>query len=84
MMTDLPARITPAEFADLLDQLSGLTEASPLEQQITWHERKALLLSRLADRLDTAEAHLVASGAWHYVGRLARQRDLPARTEVTR
>ena len=75
MMTDQPARITPGEIATLLDQASGLTDASPLGERISFHERKAYLLSRLAARLDTTEAHQVAANAWHHVGKLARQRD---------
>jgi hypothetical protein len=81
MVTDQPARITPGEIAALLDQASGLTEASPLGERITFCERKAYLLSRLAAVFGTAEAHLVAADAWHHVGMLARQRDW---TEVGR
>ena len=47
-MTDQPARVTPAEISALLDQARGLTPQSPLADQIAFHERKALLLSRLA------------------------------------
>ncbi len=74
-MTDQPARVTPAEISALLDQARGLTRESPLADQITYHERKALLLSRIAATLDTPEAHRVAADAWQYVGQLARQRD---------
>jgi hypothetical protein len=74
-MTDQPARVTPAEISDLLDQARALTRESSLVDQITFHERKALLLSRIAAHLDTSEAHRVAADAWHYAGQLARQRD---------
>ncbi len=75
-MTDQPARITPAEISALLDQARRLITASgSLDEQISYHERKAYLLSRIAATLDTAEAHAVAADAWHYVGDLARQRD---------
>ena len=80
-MTGQPARVTPGEISALLDQARGLTSASPLADQIAYHERKALLLSRIASTLDTPEAHQVAADAWHYVGQLARQR---AREEVSR
>jgi hypothetical protein len=80
MMTDQPARITLGEISDLLDQARRLAPDAPLADQITFHERKAYLLSRLAAHLDTAEAHHVAAEAWHYVGMLARHRD---REEVT-
>ena len=74
-MTDQPARVTPAEISALLDQARKLTPASSLADQVAYHERKAYLLSLIAARLDTAEAHRVAADAWHYVGQLARQRD---------
>jgi hypothetical protein len=80
-MTDQPARITPGEIAALLDQARRLAPDAPLADQIAYHERKALLLSRIAARLDTAEAHRVAADAWHFVGLLARLRD---QEEVTR
>ena len=67
-MTDQPTRVTPAEISALLDQARGLTCESPLADQIAYHERKALLLSRIAATLDTPEAHRVADDAWHYVG----------------
>jgi hypothetical protein len=74
-MTDQPARVTPAEISALLDQARALTRDAALADQIAYHERKALLLSRIAASLDTPEAHQVAADAWHYVGTLARQRD---------
>ncbi len=75
IMTDQPSRVTPAEISALLDQARELTPDAPLDEQISYHERKAHLLSRIAASLDTAEAHAVAADAWHYVGDLARQRD---------
>ena len=75
IMTDQPARISPGEISALLDQARSLTPDTPLEERISYHERKAHLLSRIAASLDTAEAHAVAADAWHYVGDLARQRD---------
>lgn len=76
-MTDQPARVTPAEISHLLDQATRLMrEGGSLDEQITYHERKAHLLSRIAADLDTVEAHEVAAQAWHYVGQLARRRDI--------
>ena len=75
-MNDQPSRVTPAEISALLDQARRLSaEGASLADQIAYHERKALLLSRVAATLDTPEAHQVAAEAWHYVGTLARQRD---------
>jgi len=75
IMTDQPARVSPAEISAFLDQLRVITPDTPLEERIRFFERKADLLSRVAADLDTAQAHQVAADAWHYVGTLARQRD---------
>jgi len=77
-MTDQPARVTPGEISALLDQARQvISGGASLEEQIAYHERKALLLSRCAADLDTAEAHQVAAEAWHYVRTLAVRRDAP-------
>jgi hypothetical protein len=74
MMTDQPSRVTPGEISALLDQARNLPADAPLDEQIAYHENKALLLSRIAADLDTAEAYLVAADAWHCVrGLAARQ-----------
>jgi hypothetical protein len=76
MMTDQPSRVTPAEISALLDQARRLrAEGGSLADQIAYHERKACLLSRIADHLDTPEARQVAADAWHYLRTLTRQRD---------
>ncbi len=81
-MTDQPARVTPAEISELLDQATRLSrQGGSLADQIAYHERKASLLTAIAAELDTAEAHEVAAQAWHYVGTLARSLD--AAQEVT-
>ena len=82
MMTDQPSRVTPAEISDLLDQARQLGPGTSLADQITYHERKAHLLSRIAANLDTADAHLVAADAWHYVRTLAARRDQDIPAEV--
>ena len=74
-MTDQPSRVTPGEISALLDHARQLTPDTPLDEQITYHQRKASLLSRVAADLDTAEARLVAAEAWHYVSTLATRRD---------
>jgi hypothetical protein len=75
-MTDQPARVTPGEISALLDHARQMTGGgASLDEQIAYHERKANLLSRVAADLDTAEAHLVAAEAWHYVRTLAALRD---------
>jgi hypothetical protein len=71
MMTGQPARVTPGEIADLLDQVRGLTAQSPLADRLVYHERKADLLSRIAATLGTAEARQVAADAWDQVRALA-------------
>ncbi len=75
-MTDQPSRVTPAEISALLDQARRIVgRGASLDEQISYHQRKACLLSRIAATLDTSEAHQVAADAWHHVGDLARQRD---------
>ena len=76
-MTDQPARVTPAEISDLLDQARHLTPGADLADLIAYHEHKAQLLSRIAADLGTTEAHEVAADAWHYVRTLAVRRDEP-------
>jgi len=70
-MNDQPARVTPGEISNLLDQARQLGPDAPLAEQLAYHERKASLLSRIAADLDTAEAHQVAAEAWHYASVLA-------------
>jgi len=83
-MTEQPARVTPGEISALLDQARQMINGvASLEEQIAYHELKALLLSRCAADLDTAEAHLVAAEAWHHVRTLAARRDTPTAEEVT-
>jgi hypothetical protein len=77
-MTDQPCRVTPAEISDLLDHARQLGPDTGLDGLIAYHERKASLLARVAADLDTADAHLVAADAWHYVSVLAARRDTPA------
>ncbi len=79
-MTGLPRRVTPGEIADLLDHARQLTPGAPLADQITYYQRKASLLSRIAADLGTTEAHDTAAGAWRHLSGLARQ----AGREVTR
>jgi hypothetical protein len=82
-MTDQPARVTPGEISAFLDQLRGIGPRTSLAERIEFFERKADLLSRVADDLGTAEAHEVAADAWSYVSRLARQADQQPGAEVT-
>ena len=75
-MSDQPRRVTPGEISDLLDHARQMINSgASLDEQIAYHEHKATLLSRCAADLDTAEAHLVAADAWHYVRTLAARRD---------
>jgi hypothetical protein len=84
-MTDQPARVTPGEISDLLDQATCLIrDGGSLADQIAYQAKKASLLSRVAADLDTAEAHEVAAQAWHYAATLARQRDTVPEPEVAR
>jgi exonuclease VII small subunit len=84
-MTDQPARVTPGEISALLDHTRHMISGSAsLDEQIAYHEHKANLLSRCAADLDTAEAHLVAADAWHYVRTLAARRDATSPEEAPR
>jgi hypothetical protein len=83
-MTDQPARVTPGEISALLDHARQLSPATPLDEEIAYHERKASLLSRVAADLDTAETHLVAAEAWRHVRTLTALRDAAAPEEVPR
>ena len=73
MMTDQPSRVTPAEICDLLRSMAGLSHDPPLGEQIAWHERKAILLSRIAADLDTPEAHAAAADSWDQLAALAAE-----------
>jgi hypothetical protein len=81
-MTDQPRRVTPAEIIALLDTARQLSRSTPLAEQIAYHERKASLLSRVAADLGTAEAHLAAAEAWHYLSSLCRRAGALAGTEA--
>ena len=73
MMTDQPSRVTPAEISGLLRSMAGLSHDTPLGEQIAWHEREAVLLSRIASDLDTPDAHAAAADAWDQLAALAAQ-----------
>jgi len=81
-MTDQPARVTPAEISDLLDQARQLIPGADLTDLIAYHEQKALLLSRIAADLGTTEAHEVAADAWHYLSGLCRRAETMTATEA--
>ena len=78
-MTDQPARVSPGEISGLLDQLRRLPPDAPLADRLAWHQRKAGLLTRIADHSGDPAAYEVAADAWGQVARLARQ----AGAEVT-
>ena len=82
-MTDQPARVTPSEISALLDHARRLGPGSSLDEQIAYHERKALLLSRIAADLGTPEAYQAAADAWRYVRTLTALRAAAASREVT-
>jgi hypothetical protein len=82
-MTDQPARVTPGEISDLLDQARQLTPGAALIDLIAYHEQKALLLSRIARDLGTTEAGEVAADAWRYLSGLYRRADATNATERT-
>jgi len=71
----MPAsRVTPAEICELVAAARALPLDAPLDDRAAFHERKALLMSRIARDLDTSEAYGVAAEAWHEAGALARRR----------
>jgi hypothetical protein len=72
MMTDQPRRVTPGDIADLLDQARGLGlpgEASDADR-LAYFERKADLLTHLAEDLATIDAHDIAADARAYAAAL--------------
>jgi hypothetical protein len=75
MMPHQPRRVTPAEIADLLAEARNLKPDSSSSERIAYFERKASLLSAIAQDLDTAEAHTVAADAWAYLSRLSSEAD---------
>jgi hypothetical protein len=83
-MTEQPARVTPGEVSELLDQARQLGAGASLDEQIAYHVHKASLLSRCAVDLGTVEAHEVAADAWHYLSGLCRRRDTLSGTEAGR
>ena len=66
-MTGQPRRVTPAEISDLLTTARTLPLDAPPAQRLAYFEDKAELLTRVAARLDTPEAHEVAAEAWDQV-----------------
>ena len=71
--TNQPSRVTSADIVSLLRDMTALTPDTPLPEQLAWHERKARLLNQIAAALDTSDAYLAASEAWHQCGQLARR-----------
>jgi hypothetical protein len=67
--TDQPARV----IAALLRDMAALRPDTPLAEQMAWHERIARPVSQIAASLDTPDAYLAASQAWHQCGQLARR-----------
>ncbi|MGO9500542.1 MAG: hypothetical protein ACLPUO_02905 [Streptosporangiaceae bacterium] len=77
-----PRRVSPGEISDLLDQARQLGPLATLADLITYHERKAHLLSRIAADLGTTEAHEVAADAWYYLSGLCRRAETMTATEA--
>jgi len=73
MMTDQPARVSPDDISTLLAQLVPLAPDATPAERLESCERKAQLLTRIAEVLGTTEAHDVAADAWLECQRLARQ-----------
>ena len=70
-----PRHVAPSEISDLLEMARRLKHDSPFSERLAYFERKANLLSAIAQDLDTAEAHTVAADAWAYLSRLCREAD---------
>jgi hypothetical protein len=67
-----PRRVTPGDIADLLDQARGLgtpVQASDADR-LAYYERKADLLTRLAEDLATIDADDIAADARAYAAAL--------------
>lgn len=74
------SRVPPHEIADLLRDLRGLLElgdAATYEQWLTYHERKADVLQRIAanpsEQIDATEATEAAENAARQVDAMRRQ-----------
>lgn len=73
MMTDQPARVTPAEASEVLRQAIALAPEAPLAERIAYYESLAHLLSRLAADINTPGVHRLAAEAWAQLAALAAQ-----------
>jgi hypothetical protein len=83
IMTDQPSRVTPAEISALLDQARRIiTDGASLDEQTSYHQRKAELLQRLADELHTSDAYLAAADAWGHVWTLCVRRSVETHGQV--
>lgn len=73
-MTEQPSRVTPGEISDLLDQMRQLdtitSPAAAITARLAYFERKADLLTRIADDLGTADSRDVAAHARAYATEL--------------
>jgi hypothetical protein len=69
-MADQPARVTPGEISALLDQVRQLTPDCDPGERLAYFDRKADLLTRVAEDLGTIDAHEVAAGARAYAAAL--------------
>ncbi|MGO9079857.1 MAG: hypothetical protein ACLQDY_12555 [Streptosporangiaceae bacterium] len=59
-----PRRVSPGEISDLLGQLdSHMSPAAAAAARLAFFDRKADLLTRIANDLDTDEARAVAANA---------------------
>ncbi len=76
-----PSRVAPGEIADLLDQLNRLdtctSPAAATAARLAFFDRKADLLTRIADEVGTEEARQVAAEARAQAAELRTGSEVP-------
>lgn len=70
------SRVTAREVSEFVSESLALSRrglSTSRETRLAYQQRKAELLSRIAARLDTAQAHATAADAWRRLAELRAQ-----------